>query len=285
MLVLAMDVTERKRAEEELVLYRDRLEELVEQRTAELKAANDQLLILTRMKDEFVSNVSHELRTPISSLKLRQHLLEDHPDQLDEHFDVVKRETERLARIIEDLLQLSRLDQKRVDFHPVSIDLNELARQYVADRMPIANDKDLILSFQGESGLRNVVADGGLLGQALSILLTNAINYTPAGGQVFVRTHAYQDADKPQIGFSVADTGPGISPEEMPQLFDRFFRGMAGRKSGVPGTGLGLAIAQEIINRHGGNIEVESDGVPGHGTTFRVWIPIEELAHDEPAGS
>jgi signal transduction histidine kinase len=119
------------------------------------------------------------------------------------------------------------------------------------------------------------MADVGLLGQVLSILLTNAISYTPSGGHVIVRTHTRQKEDDRWVGFSVSDSGPGISPEEQRQLFVRFFRGGAGRKSGIPGTGLGLAIAQEIINRHGGTIEVESDAIPGHGATFSVWIPIE----------
>ncbi len=94
---------ERKEVEEELERYRGHLEELVAQRTAELQAANEQLLVLSRMKDEFVSNVSHELRTPITSIKMRQYLLEKHPEQLREHLVVIERETARLARTIEDI--------------------------------------------------------------------------------------------------------------------------------------------------------------------------------------
>jgi two-component system OmpR family sensor kinase len=143
----------------------------------------------------------------------------------------------------------------------------------------------LTLSFQGEPKVPPVTFDEGLLGQALSILLTNAINYTPANGQVMVRTHTRQDKDGKWAGFSISDTGPGISPEERGRLFTRFFRGTAGRKSGVPGTGLGLAIAQEIVSQHDGKIEVESNGVPEHGATFRVWIPVKGKANDEAAGS
>jgi PAS domain S-box-containing protein len=280
MLVLAMDITERKRVEAEIELYRDRLEELVEQRTAELKAANEQLLVLSRVKDEFVSNVSHELRTPISSIKLRQFLARSHPERLEEHLEVIKRETERLARTIEDLLQLSRLDQRRTEFHPTLVDLNVLVNQYVTDRAPIAADRNLTLTFQGECNLPAIVADAGMLGQALSVLLTNAFNYTPVGGQVSVRTYTRQCEGKRWVGFGVSDTGFGISPEDQSRLFGRFFRGAAGRKFGVPGTGLGLAIAQEIVRQHSGHIEVDSDGVPGHGTSFKVWIPGEEQAND-----
>ncbi|MBN1430035.1 MAG: PAS domain S-box protein [Anaerolineae bacterium] len=277
----AGDVIARMKTETELEQYREHLEELVEQRTAELKEANDRLLVLSRVKDEFVSNVSHELQTPISSLKLRQYLLENRPDQLHEHLSVIKRETERLARTIEDLLQLSRLDQNRIDFRLGLVDFNTLASQYVADRQPIAANEGLTLSFHGEPELPGVMADTGLLGQALSILLTNAISYTPAGGRVSVATHTRQVDGRQWVGFSISDTGLGISPEEQTQLFTRFFRGKAGRESGVPGTGLGLSIVKQIIDRHSGSIEIESGRVPDHGTTFRVWIPIEDHAGDE----
>ncbi|MBN1565767.1 MAG: HAMP domain-containing protein [Anaerolineae bacterium] len=270
---LEQEIAERKRTEEELTHYRNHLEHLVEQRTAELRAANEQLISLSHMKDEFVSNVTHELRTPITNLKLRQYLLEKQPDHIHRHLPVLRRETERLEQIIENLLQLSRLDQARVQFIREPVDLNTLAEQYVADRMIMAKEKPLSLSFQAVPNLPTVIADEALLGQVLSILLTNAINYTSAGGQVTVRTHLDRNAEYPYVGFSVRDTGPGISPIEQTRLFSRFFRGQAGRETGVPGTGLGLAIAKEIVGQHGGRIEVESEGVPGRGTVFTVWIP------------
>jgi signal transduction histidine kinase len=85
------------------------------------------------------------------------------------------------------------------------------------------------------------------------------------------------------VGFSVADTGPGIPPDEQAQLFSRFFRGMVGRESGMPGTGLGLAIAKQIVDLHAGRIEVASEGVPGRGTTFSVWLPVEERRRVPPS--
>jgi two-component system sensor histidine kinase/response regulator len=273
---IGRDITERKEAEETVKHYQEHLEELVERRTADLKAANERLIELTHAKDEFVSNVSHELRTPISSIKLREHLVRHHPDQLDEHLNVISRETNRLARTVEDLLQLSRLDQGRTELHPVSIDLNRLVKEYVTDRMPVALDKHLTIHFEGKSNLPQVVVDEGLMGQTLSILLTNAFNYTPSGGQVFVRIHTLQQEGRQWVGFGVSDTGPGISPEEQARLFTRFFRGEAGRKSGVPGTGLGLALAQEIVHRHKGRIEMESNTRPASGTTFKVWLPVRD---------
>ena len=108
-----------------------------------------------------------------------------------------------------------------------------------------------------------------LLGQAISIILTNALTYTPEGGTVTMNL-----VRKPeQVGIIISDSGPGITPEDQEKLFVRFYRGAAGRQSGSPGTGLGLSIAQEIIERHHGTIEVESIGIPGEGTTFTIWLP------------
>jgi signal transduction histidine kinase len=109
----------------------------------------------------------------------------------------------------------------------------------------------------------------------LSILLSNALNYVPAGGQVTVSTHTSESGGQDWVQFSVSDTGPGIAAEEQAMVFERFTRGIAGRVSGTPGTGLGLSIAREIVDRHQGRIEVSSEGVPGKGATFTVWLPVQ----------
>ncbi|MBN1310672.1 MAG: PAS domain S-box protein [Anaerolineae bacterium] len=228
-----------------------------------------------RMKDEFVSNVSHELRTPITGLKLNHRLISIEPARVDVYLDRLGREINRLDRLIEDLLRLSRLDQKRAELKIAPVDLNEVVAQYVSDRVPLAESRELKLSFQGKPGLPLVQADAGLLGQALSVLLTNALTYTPAGGKVVVSMHSRQIGAEQQVGFSVSDTGPGVTPDEMPRLFERFFRGQAGRISGAPGTGLGLAIAREIIEQHKGSIDVSGGGTPNKGATFTVWLPLE----------
>ena len=249
------------------------LERAVEVRTADLKAANERLQALTRLKDDFVSNVSHELRTPITSLKLRHYLIAAQPEKADEHLRVVGREIERLEHIIEDLLFLSRLDQDRVALNLETVRLADLIRQYVSDRALLAEIRGLSLQIEENTReLPLVEADRRLLGQALSILLTNAFNYTPSGGKVTVSTHSKSN-DETLVGFTVRDTGVGISPDEQPRLFERFFRGHAGQASGQPGTGLGLCIAREIVERHRGHIEVFSTGIPGEGAAFTIWLP------------
>jgi signal transduction histidine kinase len=257
---------------------REELQAKVAERTAELAAKNQELEKLARIKEEFVSNVSHELRTPITNLKLYQGLLAAHPDEIDEHLAVLRRETDRLNHIIEDLLRLSRIDQGRIELNLTTLDVNALTGQYVADRQPLAEAKGLALAFAGQPDLPLVRGDEGLLGQALSILLTNALSYTPEGGEVTVSTQRKPLPQKQWVGFSVSDNGPGVTLEEQSQLFQRFFRGNAGRASNTPGTGLGLAIVKEIVQRHQGRIDVVSEGVPGKGATFSVWLPATERA-------
>lgn len=269
------DITERKYIEEELENHRKHLESMVKGRTAELEQANERLRVLSRMKDEFVSNVSHELRTPITSLKLRQYLLAKHPNEQHIHLAVLQRETERLEHIIESLLYLSRLDQNHVGWNPIPVDLNVVTSQFINDRKALARHLNLSLSFTEKPDLPLVEADIALFEQALSILLTNAFNYTPAGGHVHVSTEVSERNEQLWSGVIVSDTGPGISHNDQAHLFERFFRGTAGRRSGAPGTGLGLAIVQEIINKHQGRIDVISEGIPGKGATFILWLLVK----------
>lgn len=258
---------------EQIQQHATELERRVAERTAELRDANVRLEQLSRVKDEFVANVSHELRTPITNLKLRQHLLALQPERLDDHLDVLRRETARLEGIIESLLYLSRLDQGRIGWDPAPVDLNALVEQYAADRLSLAEARDLRLEVHRCDNMPPIVADESLLGQALSVLLTNALNYTPPGGVVTVAAHKDHEDGQAWYGFHVTDTGPGIPAEERELLFQRFFRGSAAYESGMAGTGLGLAIVKEIIGRHGGRVEVESEGVPGKGARFAVWLP------------
>lgn len=279
---IALDMTERKAAEAELVRYRERLEDLVEQRTAALRAANQHLRVLGRAKDEFVTNVSHELRTPITNLVLRQHVLANRPDEVTQHLPVIRRETARLKHLVENLLILSRLDQDRQQWRPVALDLNRLVRQYVDDRRALAEQQGIQLALQLDAVLPPAHADPDLIEQVLGILLTNALSYTPAGGTVQVRTGTRLVVARGEelVGFSVIDDGPGLAPDDQPHVFERFFRGDAGKQSGLPGTGLGLAIAHEIVTRHNGLIDARNVTEPGTGAEFRVLLPL----HGDPHG-
>jgi PAS domain S-box-containing protein len=227
---------------------------------------------LERMKDDFVSNVSHELRTPISSLSLNYSLIQQNPERTERYLERIGRDIQRLTSLVEDFRQLARLEE-RPALEVAPVNLNLLAEQYAADRAVLATQYDLSLTCETWPGALIVNGNERLIGQLLSILLTNAFNYTPAGGRVVIGTVVRQRESGAWLGLRVADDGPGIRPEDQPFLFERFFRGETGRDARVSGTGLGLAIANEIVTHHGGTIEVESQGIPGQGATFTAWFP------------
>jgi two-component system sensor histidine kinase VicK len=250
------------------------LEVRVGERTAELTQAYEHLKSLSQAKDEFVSNVSHELRTPLTNLKLYHSLVQSSPKKAaPEYLETMQREMERLRHIIEDLLALSTIDQGQIAVDRSEMNLNLMADEYVHDRPMLAESRGLTLTLEQQPDLPLVQADERLLGQVLSILLTNALNYTPSGGRIKVSTHTRPQDEQMWVGFSVSDDGPGISSDELPHLFERFFRGSAAHESSASGTGLGPSIAKEIVDRHGRLVEVTSEGVPGKGATFSVWLP------------
>jgi PAS domain S-box-containing protein len=270
------DITERKRVEDALRDYRGRLEEMVKERTTELIAANERLEALGRAKDEFVAGVSHELRTPITNIKLYHHLLSQHPDESESYLGTLKRETARLERLVQDILDLSRFDQGQLPLTLEPVDLNAMIDLYVSDRVMLAALRDQTLVFARKPGLPVLQLDPKLFEQVLNVLLENAFHYTPADGRIMVSTELRADDGKRWAGLTVSDTGEGIPPDEIDRVFERFFRGKSSLRLGLSGAGLGLALAKEIVERHGGSIEVVSEGKPGKGTVFSVWLPIAE---------
>ena len=226
---------------------------------------------LERLKDQFVSNVSHELRTPLANVKLYLGLLErGRADRRSEYMQTLHRETNRLEKLIEDLLDISRLDMGTVPIRLTPIDLNQLLEQLIADRTAMVTERGLTIEFRPKRDLPPALADSAMLTQVVSNLMTNAINYTPRAGIVSMSTTKRQVADQIWITITIRDTGPGITVADLPHLFERFYRGEAGRRSGAPGTGLGLAICREIVDRLEGRITLDSQ--PGQGAAFTVWL-------------
>ncbi len=254
---IARDITDRKRATEALRQAKD-----------ELAKANERLTELDRLKSKFVSDVSHELRTPVMNLNLYLNLLErGKPEKRAEYMTVLRQQAARLADLIEDILDLSRVEVGAAQAGFELLDLNAVIASVVVAQRPGAEAKGLALNFAPQVNLPSVRGAANQLTRMMTNLVANAINYTRTG-HVTITTRAEND----WVLLQVQDTGLGIDPEDLTHLFERFYRGRHAAQSTVPGTGLGLAIVKEIIEAHGGHIDVESQG--GAGSTFTVSLPI-----------
>lgn len=265
--IVMRDITQRVKVEKELRRHKRELSVLVAERTQELEDLNQELLKLSDIKDQFISDMSHELRTPITSIKLYLKLLDANPDNIDKYILTLGRETERLRQLVEGLLTISRLDQARIAIELETLDVNQLVTDFVHDRRILAEERCLDLQVDLHSATLTAQADCNAMDQIFNILVTNAINYTPDGGRVLVTSLPNGD----RVGISVTDNGIGIVEKDMAHLFERFYRGDGTRELGIPGTGLGLAIAWELMALQGGSIEVHSEGL-GKGATFTVWL-------------
>ncbi len=255
--------------------YTNRLEVEVAARTSELTIALEKAQEADRLKSQFISDVNHELRTPLSNIQLYLNLLErgSQKDQ-SRYMAVLNQEAARLQHLIEDMLDLSSLDANKTAANLEPIDLNGLIKTLVFEREKLVTDNGLTLAFAANDTIPSVLADPQLLFQVLTNVLINAMHYTKSGGSITLSTDAVQKDGQNWVTVSVADTGSGISEEELAHIFERFYRGQAGREHRSSGTGLGLAICKEIIDRHGGSIEVQS--VVDEGSNFTVYLQAAE---------
>lgn len=238
-------------------------------------AAHDvsHLKSLDRMKSRFVSDVSHELRTPITTIKLYAALMQrSSAPKMREYLEMLVQEADRQAKLVEDILQISRIDAGRLEVEPFPTSLNELAAEVVASHRATAEGQGLVLRCQLSEPGPEAVLDPNRIMQVLNNLVSNSIHYTPAGGEVVVSVSEERENGRAWAVVTVVDSGIGIPQEEMPHIFERFFRGERARLLDVPGTGLGLAIAKEIVELHGGRMTVESHA--DTGSTFAIWLPV-----------
>jgi PAS domain S-box-containing protein len=224
-----------------------------------------------RIKSNIISSVSHELKTPLTTIRTYLMLLQrGKPEKRGGYMDVLDRETDRLTHIIEDLLDLAKLETG-ITSQSEPVSMNETVMAVFSSCATRANEKAMSLSSSISPDLPYALIDRGQFDQVVTNLVVNAINYTQAGGQIIVDAGVELGDEQPLVWLRVKDNGPGISPLDMPHLFDRFYRGDTALESGAPGTGLGLAICNEIVERHKGHIDVESQ--PGAGAAFTVWLP------------
>jgi two-component system phosphate regulon sensor histidine kinase PhoR len=229
------------------------------------------LKALDRMKSRFVSNVSHELRTPITTIKLYASLMRSQPERWKEHLEPLAEEAERQARLVEDILQVSRMDAGRMEIDAEPTALNELTEAAVENHQVRAQEQGVTLHHRPAEPGPVALVDPARMMQVLHNLLVNAIHYTLEGGEATVSTGEEKLEAYVWATITVEDTGIGIPEEELPHIFSRFFRGGEPQRKQIPGTGLGLAIVKEIVELHGGHVTVESE--VGAGSTFTVWLP------------
>lgn len=225
-----------------------------------------------RLKSKFIANVSHELRTPLTNIRNYISLLErgDARRRL-KYMGVIRHESDRLTRLIQDLLDLSRLEANARAEDIDRINIAEFVESVTVAFAAQADRRKIVLDCFASADLPDVEASPSEMQQVLNNLVGNALAYTPSGGRVRVSAGSAELEGQCMVWMRVEDNGPGIRPEEMPRLFERFYRGEAARRNGAPGTGLGLAICKEILDFYGGKLELDS--VPGEGTLFTVWMP------------
>lgn len=228
-----------------------------------------------RAKTEFVSTVSHELRTPMTSIKGYVELLlmgavGALTDEQRHFLSIVKNNTDRLTALVNDLLDISRMESGRITLLPKSVHVDGLVNQILAAMQGRAAEKGLALRADVPPALPAVMADPDRVAQILTNLVANACQYTPPGGEITVSACAY-DA---MVRISVQDTGIGIAPHDQEKIFDRFFRADDPVVQETPGTGLGLPIVKSLVEMHGGEVWTESE--LGKGSTFAFTLPTAE---------
>jgi Na+/proline symporter/signal transduction histidine kinase len=262
----------------QVVVYSHRLEQKsreLERATEELRAANERLEELDRLKDDFVSTVSHELRTPLTSIRTFSQILRDNPDldpaERSRQLGIVIKESERLTRLINQILDVSRLESGDVEWRPGPVDMKELVEDTVAAMREVFRERSIELQTRVPERVPTVTADLDRTVQVMLNLLSNAVKFCDAGeGRVEVAVS--QSGGYVQI--DVRDNGPGIAPRDQDAIFDRFRQGGDPRMGKPQGTGLGLHICKRIVERLGGRIWVVSS--LRQGTCFSFTLPVQQ---------
>jgi signal transduction histidine kinase len=251
------------------------LEEELRRKNYQLEQQNLAIQEANRLKTEFVSMVSHELRTPLTSIQgYAELMLEDEQlaEEQRESLTIVKNNSDRLLGLINDLLDLSRIEAGRLDLHRTSLDVARLIREVAGSLRPLIEAKRQQFRLDLAGQLPAVWADQDRVTQILTNLISNAHKYTLAEGSITVAARR----DDGFVRVDVSDTGIGLSPEDQAQLFTKFFRAHDRLPQAGRGTGLGLAITRLLVELHGGRITVSS--APGHGSTFSFSLPVLEAA-------
>lgn len=238
---------------------------LLEQQKREMELHQEKMYLLR----QFLGNVSHDLKTPLTTIKSSLYVLKKSPDEekKQHQMKVLELQTERMEHLLDEMFSLLRLDAG-AEFDFEIADINALIRSVLAKHHALALAKHHQVAFVTESEIQPLRMDKSYLEMALGNLLINAHHYTPEAGHVTVRTFTQSH----QVIIEIEDTGIGITPSDLPHIFERFYRADWARSTASGGTGLGLTIAQKIVEAHGGQIRVES--MVGEGTRFQIVLPL-----------
>jgi signal transduction histidine kinase/ActR/RegA family two-component response regulator len=292
---LQREIVERKKAEAELLVIRDDLEHRVQERVADLAAANralelevaerrraqEQAEVANRMKDEFLGTLSHELRTPLTAIVGWTQLLrmggKDEPRELEEGLDVIERNAHVQKRIIDDLLDVSRIisGNLRLDVRPV--DLDQVIDDALSAILPATEAKRITIERTTDPDVGPVTGDPARLQQIVWNLVSNAVKFTPAGGRITILVRKAGAS----VQITVIDDGIGISPDFLPYVFDRFRQADSSTTRSYGGVGLGLSIVQKLVEQHGGTVAAESTGA-NRGSKFSVFLPAQGIKDSAP---
>lgn len=274
------EITQRREMESEVNRYAEELE----QKVAQLDMANKQLQEIDKIKDTFLSTVSHEFRTPLASIKAYVDILLTYDNEEDvqrEFLTTVNSETDRLTRLINDFLDLSKIEAGHIQWATEPVEINHVIRSAVDATEALASGTNLTLITRVDPDLPPVLSDRDRCTQVVTNLISNAIKFTPEGGNIYISAGNSERAND-MVKISVTDTGMGIPEEEQERIFQKFTQVGDGLKDKPPGTGLGLAICQKIVEYYHGRIWVESQ--PNKGSTFSFTLPIAKKEdHRQPA--
>jgi signal transduction histidine kinase len=246
----------------------------LERATAELRAANQRLQELDRMKDDFISTVSHELRTPLTAIRSLAELLHEYPDtppeRQREFTGIIIRETQRLTRLITQVLDFQKLESGRTSWNITSVDMKDVVEDAVSATGQLVDDRHIQMRVHLPETTRPIKGDRDQLIQAMVNLISNAVKFCdPDHGRIDVQLEYSED----RLVVSVADNGIGISEADQKQIFDKFLQVVDPTRGRPPGTGLGLSITRQIIHYHQGELHVKS--APGKGATFYFTLPLD----------
>jgi two-component system phosphate regulon sensor histidine kinase PhoR len=237
---------------------------------------------LERVRRDFIANISHELRTPLASVSLLAETLEDvidtDPEKAQVFVERIETEVGHLNELVAELLELSRIESGRMPMNIGPVEAGMLVREIMARMLPQAQRHRVTLRTSIEQGQTIVAADSKQIARVLVNLVHNAIKFTPSGGTIIIGTR--RQPDDTMQSFFVSDSGIGIAPEDLPRVFERFYKVNPARSRGNfigpggGGSGLGLAIARHVVEAHGGHISATSE--PGKGSTFTFTLPVSD---------